>query len=182
MQDNPFAAWPSTVNRAAATLHVAEPAVGYRLRGKPPVQPALLTRDEARGDLRMAHEVAEALVNEGLDPDYIGTLAAASGIEPRELYEFTGIDRTTVARRKAAGAALPHEAAVKALQATELLALAHDVFGGPAPAARWLTQPHPLLARAEGGEPETPLRRARTPWGLAKVQGMLVALRHGGAA
>jgi len=29
---------------------------------------------------------------------------------------------------------------------------------------------------------EIPLRRARTPWGMSKVQSMLVSLRYGGAA
>ena len=124
----------------------------------------------------MAHDVAEQLADDGLDPDYLADLAAASALEPRELFEFAGIDRTTVGRRKASGAALPHDVAVKAPLATELLAQANQVFGTAAQAALWLTRPHPLL------EGLTPLRRARTPWGLAKVQAMLVALRFGGAA
>lgn len=101
-------------------------------------------------------------------------VATAGGIEPRRLHEFVGLDRTTIGRRKVAGAALPHDAAVKALVATELLAQAAEVFGGAEPATRWLTSPHPLLDGA------TPLHRARTPWGLDKVRGMLAALRHGG--
>ena len=94
----------------------------------------------------------------------------------RDVLDFAGIDRTTVSRRKGSGAALPQDAAVKALQATDLVAQATEVFGSPRQAALWLTRPHPLL----GGE--TPLKRARTPWGMSKVQGMLVALRYGGAA
>jgi len=90
--------------------------------------------------------------------------------------DFAGIDRTTVSRRKASGAALPQDAAVKALQAIDLMTRASEVFGSPDQASRWLTKAHPLL------DGETPLRRARTPWGMSKVQSMLVALRYGGAA
>jgi putative toxin-antitoxin system antitoxin component (TIGR02293 family) len=125
---------------------------------------------------RMAHDVAEQLVQSGIDPDYLGGFAALSGLDTRDVLDFTGIDRTTVSRRKASGAALPQDAAVKALQVTDLMTQATEVFGAPALAAKWLTRAHPLL------DEQTPLRRARTPWGLAKVQGLLVALRYGGAA
>ena len=180
--DTASATWARTVNHLAARVVGAEPAAVYRVHGKarlaPPVR-ALLTSDNGEGGVdgtgwRMASDVAEKLVEQGLHPDYLAALATFSALEPADLYEFAGIDRTTVGRRKAAGAVLPHEVAVKALQATELLAQANDVFGSPAPAAAWLTRPHPLL------QGQTPLRRARTPWGLSKVQGMLAALRWGG--
>jgi putative toxin-antitoxin system antitoxin component (TIGR02293 family) len=125
--------------------------------------------------LQLAPDLAEYLVGAGLDPDVLGDFAALSGLDPKEVLDFAGIDRTTVSRRKASGSPLPHEAAVKALQAIELMALAAEVFGAPREAAAWLTRPHPLL------DGETPLRRARTPWGLSKVRAMLVALRYGGA-
>ena len=125
---------------------------------------------------RMAHDVAEHLVLSGLDPDFLGEFAAMSGLESRDVLDFAGIDRTTVSRRKASGAALPQDAAVKALQVTDLMTQSTEVFGSPGQASLWLTKPHPLL------DGETPLRRARTPWGMSKVQGMLVALRYGGAA
>ena len=175
------ASWVQAVNDLASHVGVAEPVPAYRVRGK--VQAAASTRlllvsDEAAGGFgwRMAHDRAEELIERGLDPDYLAALANSSGLEPRELFEFAGIDRTTTVRRKAAGAALPHEVAVKALQATELLAQATEVFGSAAQSAVWLTRPHPAL------EGQTPLRRARTPWGLSKVQGMLAALRYGGVA
>ena len=186
----PAATWARAVNQLAARVVAAEPAAVYRVHGKArPVPPlrALLTSDEFEGGAvggadgvagatgwRMAHDVAEELVEQGLHPDFLAALATFSALEPGDLFEFAGIDRTTVGRRKAAGAALPHEVAVKALQATELLAQATDVFGSPAQAAAWLTRPHPVL------QDQTPLRRARTPWGLSKVQGMLAALRWGG--
>jgi putative toxin-antitoxin system antitoxin component (TIGR02293 family) len=125
---------------------------------------------------RMAPEVAEYLVAEGLDPDFLGDIAGFSGLEPRDVLDFAGIDRTTVSRRKASGSVLPQDAAVKALQITDLVTQATEVFGSPTQASTWLTRPHPSL------DGETPLRRARTPWGMSKVQAILVALRYGAAA
>ena len=125
---------------------------------------------------RMAPEVAEHLVADGLDPDFLGDIAGLSGLDSRDVLDFAGIDRTTVSRRKASGSALPQDAAVKALQITDLLTQATEVFGSPAQASTWLTRPHPSL------DGETPLKRARTPWGMSKVQSILVALRYGAAA
>ena len=125
---------------------------------------------------RMASEAAEHLVADGLDPDFLGDIAGLSGLDSRDVLDFAGIDRTTVSRRKASGSALPQDAAVKALQLTDLLTQAAEVFGSPAQASTWLTRPHPSL------DGDTPLKRARTPWGMSKVQSMLVALRYGAAA
>ena len=125
---------------------------------------------------RMEPDVAEHLVADGLDPDFLGDIAGFSGLDSRDVLDFAGIDRTTVSRRKASGSALPQDAAVKALQITDLLTQATEVFGSPAQASTWLTRPHPSL------DGETPLKRARTPWGMSKVQSILVALRYGAAA
>lgn len=125
---------------------------------------------------RMAPEVAEHLAIDGLDPDFLGDIAGFSGLESRDVLDFAGIDRTTVSRRKASGSALPQDAAVKALQITDLLTQATEVFGSPTQASTWLTRSHPSL------DGETPLKRARTPWGMSKVQSILVALRYGAAA
>jgi putative toxin-antitoxin system antitoxin component (TIGR02293 family) len=175
--------WAKDINVLAATAAVDEvPAVNKKRRRH---SVSLLSTD---GDTRttsvaprsfgyrMAPDVAEQLVQTGIDPDYLGEFAALSGLDTRDVLDFTGIDRTTVSRRKASGASLPQDTAVKALQVTDLMTQATEVFGTPAQASTWLTRPHPLL------EDQTPLRRARTPWGLAKVQGLLVALRYGGAA
>ncbi|MFP5405009.1 MAG: antitoxin Xre/MbcA/ParS toxin-binding domain-containing protein [Gammaproteobacteria bacterium] len=62
------------------------------------------------------------------------------------------------------------------MQFVELAAAAADVFGGVDRAATWLTRSHPML------EGETPLQRARTPWGVRNVLGILNALKYGGAA
>lgn len=125
---------------------------------------------------RMVPEVAEQLASSGIDPDYLGEFAALSGLEARDVLDFAGIDRTTVGRRKASGLPLPQDVTVKALQATDLMAQATEVFGAPGLAAAWLTKAHPSL------DFETPLHRARTPWGMSKVQSILVALRYGAAA
>lgn len=130
----------------------------------------------AGASYRLTPAVAEHLVADGLDPGYLNSLATASGLEPRDVFEFAGIDRTTVSRRQVSGAALPLEAAVKALQATDLVTQAIEVFGLPATASAWLSTAHPLL------NGQTPLQRARTPWGMGRVQSMLVALRYGSAA
>jgi putative toxin-antitoxin system antitoxin component (TIGR02293 family) len=156
-------------------------------RGRRSARSALLCTDAdftstpagtgARGfGYRMAPDVAEQWVDAGMHPDYLAEFATLSGLDTRDVLDFTGIDRTTVSRRKASGAPLPQDTAVKALQVTDLVTQATEVFGTPALASAWLTKPHPLL------EGQTPLRRARTPWGLSKVQGLLVALRFGGAA
>ena len=170
--------WPQAVNQAAHPCHAAEPRAEYRVRGKarPAADATTLLTDDTPQGWRLSHVVAERMVRDGIAPAYLAALAEASALDVRELYEFAGIDRTTVGRRQAAGATLPHHAAVKALVVAELLALANQVFGAPPAAAAWLTRPHPLL------EGETPLRRARTPWGLEKVQSMLAALRWGGVA
>ena len=123
---------------------------------------------------RFSTAAAELLVRQGMKAPLLTELAASSGIDPKLMYEFAGIDRSTVARKAARQASLPQGAAVKALEFVELVASAADVFGTVPDAARWLTLPHPVL------DGETPLQRARTPWGLQRVRAMLVALRYGG--
>ncbi len=175
--------WAKDINVLAATAAADEAPAALKKRRRTSV--GLLSTDgdtasmsalPRRFGYRMAPDVAEQLVHTGIDPDYLGEFAALSGLDTRDVLDFTGIDRTTVSRRKASGAALPQDTAVKALQVTDLVTQATEVFGTPAQASAWLTKPHPLL------DEQTPLRRARTPWGLAKVQGLLVALRYGGAA
>ena len=124
--------------------------------------------------IRFSHTAAEVVVRQGLKAPLLTELANASGIDAKLLYEFAGIDRTTVARRAARDDVLPQEAAVKALEFAELMATAADIFGSVSEAARWLTLAHPLL------DGETPLQRARTPWGMQRVRSMLGALKYGG--
>ena len=123
--------------------------------------------------VRFSGTAAETLVRRGLKATLLAELADASGIDARHLYEFAGIDRSTVSRRATRDDVLPQEVAVKALEFAGLVATAADVFGTVADAARWLTRPHPAL------EGETPLHRARTPWGLERVRSVLGALKYG---
>ena len=184
--------WASVINRLVAgtgRAHKGNVKASRSRAGPAQTGELLMTNgDRVAGDqqhdtggsgtfgYRMAPEVAEHLVVDGLNPDFLGDFAAFSGLESRDVLDFAGIDRTTVSRRKASGSALPQAAAVKALQATDLMTQATEVFGSPAQASMWLTKAHPSL------DGETPLKRARTPWGMSKVQSILVALRYGGAA
>ena len=127
----------------------------------------------AADPIRFSGPAAETLVRLGLKAPLLAELASISAIDVRHLYEFAGIDRTTVSRRSARGGVLPQEVAVKAIEFAQLVATAADVFGTVADASRWLTRPHPAL------DAETPLRRARTPWGLEQVRSILGALKYG---
>lgn len=164
------APWVRAVNRSVLeqSMHGRQAGVSAREMPAPPfgLEPGI----------RFSPAAAEQLVREGLKAALLADLAQVAGIDVKHLYEFAGIDRTTVLRRAARDDALPQEAAVKALQFTELAAQAVDVFGEPPVATRWLTEPHPLL------DGDTPLQRARTPWGMQRVQALLGALKYGAAA
>lgn len=171
------AQWVREVNGVVrGQLHVPS---GSR-NARPRVE--LLSSHEAEFDgftgrtIEFSGAAAEAAVRRGLHAQVLGELAQAAGIDVRHLHEFTGLDRTTVSRRAARGEALPHDASVKAMEFAELSATAVDVFGDVRAAARWLTTAHPML------EDETPLQRARTPWGARRVLSMLAALKYGAAA
>lgn len=170
--------WGRRINRLVRD-QLQTPAGARQGRG----QTDVLAPVAAFGDAAPASErvmsfsasAADIVVRQGLKAPLLTGLASASGMDVKLLYEFTGIDRTTVARKAARQDSLPREVAVKALEFTELVATAVDVFGAVAEATRWLTRPHPLL------DGETPLQRARTPWGLQRVRAMLGALKYGGA-
>ena len=136
----------------------------------------LLTSTRDADGIRFSDTTAEAVVRSGLKASVLGKLSEATGIVVERLFEFVGLDRTTVARRVARDDALPQEASVKAMQFIDLIATATDVFGTVESASAWLTKPHPML------EDETPMQRARTPWGLQLVRTMLGALKYGSAA
>lgn len=176
-------AWAQRVNRLVAPKRAGRrssaPAAASTRRGAASAAALWLAADAAGGaaaGYRFSAHAADALVREGLSPALIEALAKASHLPLGELQRFAGLDRTTLKRRAAKGLPLPDEAAVKALSAAELVGLATQVFGSVESAAGWLTAVHPLL------EGETPLQRARTPWGLDKVREVLVALRYGGVA
>ena len=62
--------------------------------------------------VRFSGTAAEALVRLGLKATLLAELADAGGLDARHLYEFTGIDRSTVSRRSARDDVLPQEVAL----------------------------------------------------------------------
>lgn len=130
----------------------------------------------ARRWVRFDAPSAEKVVRTGLKASAVQDVAEILLVQPQDLLEYMGLDRTTVQRRARRDESLPMEASVKVMQFVELAAAAADVFDGIDPATTWLTTPHPML------EGETPLQRARTPWGMRNVLGILNALKYGGAA
>lgn len=154
--------------RRAASMETSEPEGGALWHADPPAA--------AGGPVtyRFSSSAADALVRRGLKPIVIDQLAKASHLPSADLQRFAGVDRTTVKRRADKGQALPQDAAVKTLTAAELVGQATEVFGSVEDASEWLITPHPML------QGETPMQRARTPWGLEKVREILVALRYGG--
>lgn len=174
-------AWAQRVNRLVAPKRADRrtSAGASARRGAASPTALWLAGDPVGGaaaGYRFSVQAADALVREGLSPALIEALARASHLELGELQRFAGLDRTTLKRRADKGLPLPDDAAVKALSAAELVGLATQVFGSVQDAAGWLTSAHPLL------DGETPMQRARTPWGLDKVREILVALRYGGVA
>ena len=160
----------------AARINRVVDAQLYEPRKRLAARTRLLTTARDSDGIRFSETTAEAVVRRGLKASVLGELSSATGIDVEHLFEFAGIDRTTVSRRVARDDVLPQEASVRAMQFADLIALATDVFGPVEKASIWLTTPHPML------EDETPLQRARTPWGLQRVRAMLGALKYGSAA
>jgi putative toxin-antitoxin system antitoxin component (TIGR02293 family) len=131
--------------------------------------------DDGATSITFSSSAAESAVRQGLKASLIEELAEVSTVEPRHLWAFIGLDRTTILRRVARDDALPQDASVKALQFADLFGLAMGVFADPDSASTWLTKPHPAL------DGETPMQRARTPWGMERVRSILGALQYGGA-
>ena len=96
-------------------------------------------------DIRFSATAAEAVVRRGLKATVLQELAGATGMDMHHLLEFAGVDRSTVSRRVARDDLLPQEASVRAMQLTDLVATAVDVFGSVEAATGWLTKPHPVL-------------------------------------
>lgn len=130
---------------------------------------------DGHSSILFSSSAAETAVRQGLKATLIDKLSEVSTVEPRDVIAFVGLDRTTILRRVARDDALPQDASVKALQFADLFSLAVSVFADADSASTWLTKPHPAL------DDETPLQRARTPWGMERVRSILGALQYGGA-
>ena len=71
------------------------------------------------------------------------------------------------------GGRLSPERSERAGRLAYILALANEVWGGKAPAHRFLTNPHPAL------DGVAPLEAARTEWGGRAVEGLLRKIQFG---
>ena len=132
---------------------------------------------EATGErFSFSSQAADAAVRRGVRASLVEELASACRRSQRDLYEYLGLDRTTVRRRVDKGLDLPADTAARLLMLVQLVGRAAEVFGTVRDGVEWLTAPHPMLADA------TPLQYARTPWGAQKVDSVLVAIRYGGVA
>ena len=132
---------------------------------------------EATGErFSFSSQAADAAVRKGIRASVVEEVASASHLSQRDLYQYLGLDRTTVRRRAEKGLDLLPDTAARLLMLVQLVGRAAEVFGTVRDGVEWLTTPHPILADA------TPLQHARTPWGAQKVDSVLVAIRYGGVA
>jgi putative toxin-antitoxin system antitoxin component (TIGR02293 family) len=129
---------------------------------------------KADASVRFSGDAAQQVIKLGLKATSFVAVASASALDAKALYEFTGVDRTTVQRKVAKNEVLSADATSKLLAATELIGDATEVFGEVDKASHWLTTAHPLLTGL------TPLQSARNRWGAEKVRSMLVSLKYGG--
>jgi hypothetical protein len=103
---SPGSAWLQEVNDLVQA-RLRRPA---GKRSAAPGRAELLSTDAASAEgvsaaaIRFSGAAAEAVVRQGLEAPVLAELAGAAGIDVRHLYEFAGIDRTTVARSMPANA------------------------------------------------------------------------------
>lgn len=140
-----------------------EPAMFYkRIEVKLGVTPLRSDRDLARlVDERLPLAVVESLSNHGMSAE--------------EIYSFI-VPRRTLVHRKTRREALTHDESDRAVRIARITALAEEVFGDDAKAARWLRK------AKTGFEGRSPLEMLRTEAGARLVEEMLLQLDYGFAA
>ena len=122
---------------------------------------------------RLVREGAVAAVRRGLPFSTLDQVADTVGVGRLALGKVIGLSTTTLARRRKAGA-LTSEESDRLLSVARLVAMAHEMMGDDAPAARrWLRDRHDLL------EGESPLMRASTEAGGREVEQLIGRLRDG---
>lgn len=137
---------------------------------------SLYRRIEAKlgvGALNSDQDLARA-VDQGLPLRAVASLVA-NGVTEAEVQELV-LPRRTLAHRRARGDALSRDESDRAVRLARLIALAEEVFGDDAKAARWLRKPK---RRFEG---RAPLALFRTEAGARLVEEMLHQIDHGMAA
>ena len=127
-----------------------------------------------RGGISVSNDAAADVVSEGLSATVIESFLAALDVDKSKVLEAIGIDKATLRRRETSRARLAPIEAAGTLRAMALVARATEVFGTVESASVWLNKPHPLLAG------KSPMAFANNEFGAAKVESMLVAIRHGG--
>ena len=97
----------------AARINRVVDAQLYEPRRRMAARTRLLTTARDSDEIRFSETTAEAVVRRGLKASVLAELSGATGIDVEHLFEFAGIDRTTVSRRVARDDVLPQEASVR---------------------------------------------------------------------
>src|SRR6266702_3288532 len=95
-----------------------------------------------------------------------------NGLSDEEIFSFI-LPRRTLAHRKSRHEAPTHEESDRAVRIARIAALAEEISGEDAKAARWLRKPKPRFAG------RTPLELLRTEAGARLVEEMLLQLDYG---
>lgn len=111
-------------------------------------------------------------VRDGLPYTALDALAERFDIPLRELTTVLDLPERTMARRKREGRLRAGESD-RLFRVARLAALAEEILGDTAKAARWLRRPN----RALGGK--TPLRALDTDLGASQVETVLHRVEHG---
>jgi putative toxin-antitoxin system antitoxin component (TIGR02293 family) len=111
-------------------------------------------------------------VREGLPYATLDALAERLDIPVRDLTTVLGLPDRTMARRKREGKLRAGESD-RLLRVARVAALAEEILGDKAKAARWLRRPN----RALGGK--TPLAALGTDLGASQVETVLHRVEHG---
>ena len=111
-------------------------------------------------------------VREGLPYAALGAVAKRLDIPVRELTAVLDLSERTLARRKRERRLRAGESD-RLLRVARVAALAEEILGDTAKAARWLRRPNPAL----GGK--TPLRMLDTDLGASQVETVLHRVEHG---
>ena len=126
------------------------------------------------GVLRGAADLAAVAdrVREGLPYATLGAVAKRFDIPPRELTAVLDLPERTLARRKRERRLRAGESD-RLLRVARVAALAEEILGDTAKAARWLRRANQAL----GGK--TPLRALGTDLGASQVETVLHRVEHG---
>ena len=124
-----------------------------------------------KGHVRSAGRLRER-VHTGLPYSAVEALAECLEATVAELGEVLGVPARTLARRRGAGRLTAAESD-RLVRLGRIAALAEEVLGDRAKAARWLRQPNRALGQL------VPLRHLDTDLGTREVEAVLLRIEHG---